>query len=141
MKRGNAGFTLAEVMLATGLSVLLTAVMITGFYEFNRWTSTISQHVSAFALCQDRLDRIRATPYGAISITNANMTAGAVIITRLSGSSRLPVYGVLSNNIVAGTNYPPSKMITVILNWTNQGRVQREILGTTLFDKKGQYQL
>ena len=75
-RRGTAGFTLAEVIIAGALLAVLISGSVTALTQLNRWATAARLRTIAQAVAQQRIDLIETTPWQVVGTRPAVLTAG-----------------------------------------------------------------
>ena len=75
-RRGTAGFTLAEVIIAGALLAVLISGSVTALTQLNRWATAARLRTIAQAVAQQRIDLIETTPWQVVGTRPALLTAG-----------------------------------------------------------------
>ena len=78
LRRGTAGFTLVEVLIAGTLLAVLISGSVTALTQLNRWATAARLRTIAMAVAQQRLDLIETTPWQVVGTRPALLTAGSV---------------------------------------------------------------
>ena len=76
LRRGRAGFTLVEVLIAGTLLAVLISGSVTALTQLNRWATAARLRTIALAVAQQRLDLIETTPWQVVGTRPALLTAG-----------------------------------------------------------------
>ena len=71
-RRGAAGFTLVELIVAVAISLVVLTCMIPLFVNVEAKAAGDQMRVEALAVAQDRLEKIRALPFDQITLANLN---------------------------------------------------------------------
>ena len=75
-RRGTAGFTLAEVIIAGALLAVLISGSVTALTQLNRWATAARLRTIAQAVAQQRIDLIETTPWQVVGTRPTVLTAG-----------------------------------------------------------------
>ena len=75
LRRGSAGFTLVEVLIAGTLLAVLISGSVTAFTQLNRWATAARLRTIALAVAQQRIDLIETTPWQVTGTRPALLTA------------------------------------------------------------------
>lgn len=120
------GFTLVEVMVSLLVIAMLAAALVRSVLMSRTLTQASSQHVSAFGLCQAKLEEIRSQDYASISTTNYPAET-AIRLTHLGGSSQ---QALLCDRSVAvqPMTAPARKEVLVTVQWQFRSRTAQEHL-------------
>ena len=78
LRRGTAGFTLVEVLIAGTLLAVLISGSVTALTQLNRWATAARLRTIAMAVAQQRIDLIETTPWQVVGTRPALLTAGTV---------------------------------------------------------------
>ena len=78
LRRGTAGFTLVEVLIAGTLLAVLISGSVTALTQLNRWATAARLRTIAMAVAQQRIDLIETTPWQVVGARPALLTAGTV---------------------------------------------------------------
>ena len=78
LRRGTAGFTLVEVLIAGTLLAVLISGSVTALTQLNRWATAARLRTIAMAVAQQRIDLIETTPWQVVGTRPALLTAGSV---------------------------------------------------------------
>ena len=78
LRRGTAGFTLVEVLIAGTLLAVLISGSVTALTQLNRWATAARLRTIAMAVAQQRIDLIETTPWQLVGTRPALLTAGSV---------------------------------------------------------------
>ena len=76
LRRGSAGFTLVEVLIAGTLLASLIAGALTALTQLNRWATSARLRTLALAVAQQRIDLIETTPWQVVGTRPTVLTAG-----------------------------------------------------------------
>ena len=76
LRRGTAGFTLVEVLVAGALLAALISGTVTAMTQLNRWATAARLRTIATAVAQQRIDEIETTPWQVVGTPPALLTAG-----------------------------------------------------------------
>ena len=76
VRRGTAGFTLAEVLIAGALLAMLISGAVTALTQLNRWATAARLRTIALAVAQQRIDQIETVPWQVAGTPPALLTAG-----------------------------------------------------------------
>ena len=76
VRRGTAGFTLAEVLIAGALLAMLISGAVTALTQLNRSATAARLRTIALAVAQQRVDQIETTPWQVGGTRPALLTAG-----------------------------------------------------------------
>ena len=76
LRRGTAGFTLVEVLIAGALLATLISGAVTALTQLNRSATAARLRTIALAVAQQRIDQITTTPWQVIGARPALLTAG-----------------------------------------------------------------
>lgn len=82
-RRGIAGFTLVEVVIAGCLLAVLIAGSLVALTQINRWATSARLRTLALAVAQQRLDLVQTAPWQALGARPAVLTAGTTTETNL----------------------------------------------------------
>ncbi len=77
-RRGTAGFTLVEVLIAGALLAMFISGAVTALTQLNRSATAARLRTIALAVTQQRIDQITTTPWQVIGTRPALLTAGTV---------------------------------------------------------------
>ena len=77
-RRGTAGFTLVEVLIAGALLAVLISGAVTALTQLNRSATAARLRTIALAVAQQRVDQITTTPWQVTGTRPALLTAGTV---------------------------------------------------------------
>ena len=75
LRRGTAGFTLVEVLVAGALLAALISGTVTALTQLNRWATAARLRTLATAVAQQRIDLIETTPWQVVGTRPALLTA------------------------------------------------------------------
>ena len=78
-RRGTAGFTLAEVLIAGALLALLITGSVTALTQLNRSATAARLRTIALAVAQQRVDQITTTPWQVVGTRPTLLTAGTTV--------------------------------------------------------------
>ncbi|MBN1268631.1 MAG: hypothetical protein JXB04_03510 [Kiritimatiellae bacterium] len=117
----------AVVILAISLAAIYGAISIGSGLVY-----TSAQHTTAFALCKERIEQMRATDYA--SVVPSNFPPETVTLTHLGGMARNPLTGTRSSEIVEKTPIT-RKEVTVTVTWTFRERNLTESAQGTIYYK------
>ena len=76
LRRGTAGFTLVEVLVAGALLAALISGTVTALTQLNRWATAARLRTIATAVAQQRIDQIETTAWQVVGTRPALLTAG-----------------------------------------------------------------
>ena len=76
LRRGTAGFTLVEVLVAGALHAALISGTVTALTQLNRWATAARLRTIATAVAQQRIDQIETTAWQVVGTRPALLTAG-----------------------------------------------------------------
>ena len=76
VRRGTAGFTLVEVLIAGALLAMLISGAVTALTQLNRSATAARLRTIALAVAQQRVDQIETTPWQVGGTRPALLTAG-----------------------------------------------------------------
>lgn len=128
--RGQAGFTLMELMFAIGLFGAFAVVSILSFTTFNRFASNARYETLALAVAQERMDEIMTSPCS----TNSNSSLGPKLA--LSGTTISPngsnVYTSVVENNLPLNNDPYNLTRKTILSGSTQQALTVTLTGTVV---------
>lgn len=130
----GAGFTLMELLWTSTLAALIFMGAIKGISTVNQLNYASAQRVVAYGLCRDRLEKMRATPYDALAVTNAAFVTATVDMTHLGGRNKVRLQGTINCSITDYTA-PVRKHCVVTVTWVYRGRTLRETISGILYDK------
>ena len=126
-----AGFMLAEVVIATALTVLIVTSVLVAMVRSTALCYATAQHYAAYSLCRETIEQMRGANYGMVSSNNFPSTN--MFLTHLGGTSRIPLWCTRyctnapgSTNGVVELVSPPRKRVTVAVAWSYRGRNQLE---------------
>ena len=124
----HRGFTLVEVMVSLLVIAMLAAALVRSVAMSRTLTQASSQHVSAFGLCQAKLEEIRSQDYADIITTNFPVET-SIRLTHLGGASQQALTCDRSVAILPMTA-PLRKEVLVTVQWQFRGRtIQEQLLG------------
>ena len=129
------GFTLAEVVVVTGLIALVAAGLVHGIMTVNSLNYLSAQRVSAFGICRERFERMRASDFTELTATNQLFATVPVRITHLGGLSGVALTGTCSAVFTDFTG-PVRKHIRVSVAWRFRERNHLESINGVIFDKR-----
>jgi Tfp pilus assembly major pilin PilA len=126
------GTSLVEVMVAVAILAISIAAIYGAVSIGTGLVYASAQRTTAFALCKERIERMRATDYA--SIAPSNFPPETVKLTHLSGMGRQPLTGTRSSVIVEKTPVT-RKEVTVTVTWEFRGRTLTETAHGTIYYK------
>lgn len=83
LRRGTAGFTLVEVLIAGALLAVLISGSVTALTQLNRWATGARLRTIAQAVAQQRIDLIETTPWQVIGTRPTILAAGTTTETNV----------------------------------------------------------
>ncbi len=118
---------LAEVVIASALSVLVITTILGVLVRSNSLCYATSQHYAGYSLCRETIEQMRGANYGMVATTN--FPATNMFLTHLGGTARVPLWCTrfCTNGIVEFQN-PTRKRVTVAVSWSYRGRNELEIM-------------
>lgn len=126
--------TLVEAVVATSFCALVLIGVVMAAVTAGSMNYAAAQRLSAFGLCRERLEQMRAyTNFAAIS--DATFLADAVQVTHVGGSPGVPLMGVRSCVISNITVKPERKLAAVTVGWTFRGRPYQENVSGVIYKK------
>ena len=130
----SGGFTLMELLWTSTLAALILMGAIKGISTVNQLNYASAQHMVAYGLCRDRLEKMRATPYPSLAITNTLFTTATVDMTHLGGHNKVRLQGTVTCSIAEFT-VPTRKHCVVTVSWLYRNRPQHETISGIIYDK------
>jgi len=132
-RRGGAGFTLVEVVVAMGVAAMVTGGIYQGLSISNGLNHANEQRVVAFGLCMSRLEMVKGMEYEEIGPTVFGAEP-SVALTHLGGIAQVPISGTRTT-VVRELANPERKEVVVALNWTYRGTQLNEQLTGLVYPK------
>lgn len=126
------GTTLIEVLLAIALIAIALCAIYGAISIGTRLVYASSQRVTAFSLCKQRLEQMRASDYA--RITPTNYPPETVTLTHLGGEDRMPLTGTRTSLIEDKENVT-RKEVSVTVTWDFQDRTLSETVNGTIYEK------
>ena len=136
VRRGTAGFTLVEVLIAGALLAMLISGAVTALTQLNRSATAARLRTIALAVAQQRVDQIETTPWQVGGTRPALLTAGTTTENNVplnndnynAATSLISPYTnldsqVLSTRTTVITNLPPRSLravVTVTFTYRNR---------------------
>jgi type II secretory pathway pseudopilin PulG len=128
--------TLVEVMVASGLLFIVSAALISAAVAGTRLNYSSAQHVSAFGLCKERLEQMRAlATTNFAGITTAAFPTETITLTH-AGGTIYRALGCSRSSTVTTLDDPLRKSVTISVAWTFAGRNRSERIDTVLYFKE-----
>ncbi len=116
----------------SGLTTIVLLGVVSSVLLGARLNQASSQRLTAFGLCKEWYEQMKGSPF--TNVTTTVFSPQTVRITNLGGLSRVPIWGQRSCTILA-TNTPPSKLVTIQVQWSYQGRDFEENLQGVIYDR------
>ena len=149
VRRGTAGFTLVEVLIAGALLAMLISGAVTALTQMNRSATAARLRTIALAVAQQRIDQIETTPWQ-VGGTRPAILAVDVSGTRTTTENNVPLNNdnynasmslispytsldsqVLSTRTTVITNLPPLSLRAVVtVTFTYRNRLMTITLNT-----------
>lgn len=129
--------TLIEVMIASGVLMLIAGGFISAIVTGSRLNYSSAQHVAAFGLCKSRFEQMRAMQLESYAgITEVEFPfEPSLPLTHAGGQKRIPLSCSRSTNIRDLDN-PARKEVSIVVSWTFAGRPTQERLDTVIYQKR-----
>ena len=122
------GLSLIEVMVSMLVISLMAGVLVRSIMVARNLTQSSSQNVTAFGLCQAKLEQLRGEDYATITSTNYPAESG-LRLTHLGGLSQAAVTCDRTVTIQP-RSAPDRKEVTVTVAWQVRDRpLQQQLLG------------
>ena len=135
--RSRLGMTLIEVMIASGILMLISAGFISAIVTGSRLNYSSSQHVAAFGLCKSRFEQMRGLQMD--DYTNITEAAfpfePSLSLTHAGGQGRLPLTCSRTTN-VRDLESPIRKEVSITVAWTFAGKPTQERLDAIIYQKR-----
>lgn len=117
---GNAGFTLAEVLVGISLFSVASLSIVALFTSVTRVSTVNDRSVTAVQLAEDELEELRSLPYALVDERSASFSVDGVEY-------------LMSTSVTADTPVRNVKYITVTLSWPDQDGGSRTLAIDTIY--------
>ncbi len=129
----RSGLSLVEVMVSILLLAMLGGAVGRSLIMARQITAASSQRVSAYGLCEARLEQSRGSDYSDVVATNFP-TENGLTLSHLSGETQ---QALLCNRSVTIQDlyYPDRKEVVVNVDWTYRGQALQETATGVLYPR------
>lgn len=129
----RSGLSLVEVMVSILLLGMLGGAVGRSLIMARQITNASSQRVSAYGLCEARLEQARGMDYADVVATNFPAETG-ITLSHLSGETQQALLCDRSVTI-QDLSYPDRKQVVVSVDWTYRGRALQETATGVLYPR------
>ena len=124
----KSGLTVLEVLVSLAVLGVVGGAFVRSVIVARQLTYASSQRVSAFGLCQARIEEVRGFDYVSIAATNFPAETG-IRLSHMGGHNQEPVTCDRTVGIQSLTG-PDRKEVIVTVSWNYRGRnLQEDITG------------